>query len=285
MCETCSNLVNSTSDLPQSFPRPFLNILSLRPRCSRLNLLQMSEDLRPRAAAVHHVCCLGGRPPRERPHHLSSGGSIKDSEDLDTMEARRASDISSQKKSCRMLTTTETECPSNTVSDFSHHSINGQPFKFFSLHLGQPDSSRPTLDELLHSSRSSSIRPPGISILDASNLPTPPSSPTLPTTAKEPPAKQVRFGWIEGVYVPCLLNIWGVMLFLRLTWVIGQAGLLEGLGVITVCNLVTGITSISMSAVCTNGRIRAGGIYFMISRSLGPGTFNFTKYIPVYVIS
>ena len=34
--------------------------------------------------------------------------------------------------------------------------------------------------------------------------------------------KVIKFGWIEGVFIPCLLNIWGVMLFLRLTWVIGQ---------------------------------------------------------------
>ena len=34
----------------------------------------------------------------------------------------------------------------------------------------------------------------------------------------------VKFGWVEGVYMRCLLNIWGVMLFLRLTWVVGQAG-------------------------------------------------------------
>lgn len=27
---------------------------------------------------------------------------------------------------------------------------------------------------------------------------------------------KTKFGWIQGVYVPCLLNIWGVMLFLRL---------------------------------------------------------------------
>ena len=32
----------------------------------------------------------------------------------------------------------------------------------------------------------------------------------------------VKFGWIEGVYIPCLLNILGVMLFLRLTWVVGE---------------------------------------------------------------
>jgi len=34
----------------------------------------------------------------------------------------------------------------------------------------------------------------------------------------------IKFGWLEGVYMRCLLNIWGVMLFLRLTWVVGQAG-------------------------------------------------------------
>lgn len=37
-------------------------------------------------------------------------------------------------------------------------------------------------------------------------------------------AQQVKFGWIQGVLVRCLLNIWGVMLFLRLSWVVGQAG-------------------------------------------------------------
>merc|ERR1719350_1417458 len=68
----------------------------------------------------------------------------------------------------------------------------------------------------------------------------------------------------------CLLNIWGVMLFLRLTWVVGQGGIIQGLLVILVCNVVTSITAISMSAVSTNGQIKGGGIYYMISRSLGP---------------
>ena len=68
----------------------------------------------------------------------------------------------------------------------------------------------------------------------------------------------------------CLLNIWGVMLFLRLTWVVGQAGIVQGILVITLANVVTVITTISMSAVSTNGQIKGGGIYYMISRSLGP---------------
>ena len=44
-------------------------------------------------------------------------------------------------------------------------------------------------------------------------------------------------------------------------------GLIEGLLLITLSNVVTVITTISMSAVCTNGQIAAGGIYYMISRS------------------
>ena len=68
----------------------------------------------------------------------------------------------------------------------------------------------------------------------------------------------------------CLLNIWGVMLFLRLTWVVGQGGVVQGLLVILLCNIVTTITAVSMSAVSTNGQIKGGGIYYMISRSLGP---------------
>jgi len=82
--------------------------------------------------------------------------------------------------------------------------------------------------------------------------------------------KVIKFGWIEGVYMRCLLNIWGVMLFMRLTWVMGQCGIVQGLLVMTFCNVVTTITAISMSAVSTNGQIKGGGVYFMISRALGP---------------
>jgi len=82
--------------------------------------------------------------------------------------------------------------------------------------------------------------------------------------------KVIKFGWIEGVLMRCLLNIWGTMLFLRLTWVVGQCGIWQGLLCITLCNAVTAISALSMSAISTNGQIAAGGVYYMISRALGP---------------
>uniref|UniRef100_A0A8C4W4D9 Solute carrier family 12 member 2 n=1 Tax=Gopherus evgoodei TaxID=1825980 RepID=A0A8C4W4D9_9SAUR len=80
----------------------------------------------------------------------------------------------------------------------------------------------------------------------------------------------VKFGWIKGVLVRCLLNIWGVMLFIRLSWIVGQAGIALSVLVIAMATVVTTITGLSTSAIATNGFVRGGGAYYLISRSLGP---------------
>ncbi|XP_074956506.1 solute carrier family 12 member 1 isoform X2 [Phalacrocorax aristotelis] len=80
----------------------------------------------------------------------------------------------------------------------------------------------------------------------------------------------VKFGWVKGVLVRCMLNIWGVMLFIRLSWIVGQAGIGLGIIVVGLSVVVTTLTGISMSAICTNGVVRGGGAYYLISRSLGP---------------
>ncbi|KAL9968356.1 hypothetical protein ACROYT_G026717 [Oculina patagonica] len=79
-----------------------------------------------------------------------------------------------------------------------------------------------------------------------------------------------KFGWLKGVMLRCLLNIWGVMLYLRLTWVAGQAGIGWSTVIIVLSAVVTMFTTLSMSAVCTNGEVKGGGAYYLISRSLGP---------------
>ncbi|NXA56647.1 S12A7 protein, partial [Nothocercus julius] len=79
-----------------------------------------------------------------------------------------------------------------------------------------------------------------------------------------------RMGTFIGVYLPCLQNILGVILFLRLTWIVGTAGVLESFIIVFMCCTCTMLTAISMSAIATNGVVPAGGSYYMISRSLGP---------------
>uniref|UniRef100_A0A6I8PFS4 Solute carrier family 12 member 1 n=1 Tax=Ornithorhynchus anatinus TaxID=9258 RepID=A0A6I8PFS4_ORNAN len=80
----------------------------------------------------------------------------------------------------------------------------------------------------------------------------------------------VKFGWVKGVLVRCMLNIWGVMLFIRLSWIVGQAGIGLGVIIILLSTTVTSITGLSTSAIATNGFVRGGGAYYLISRSLGP---------------
>ncbi|KAM4747699.1 solute carrier family 12 member 1 isoform 2-T2 [Rhinophrynus dorsalis] len=80
----------------------------------------------------------------------------------------------------------------------------------------------------------------------------------------------VKFGWIKGVLVRCMLNIWGVMLFIRLSWIVGQAGIGLAVIIILLATMVTSITGLSTSAIATNGYVRGGGAYYLISRSLGP---------------
>ncbi|XP_047439451.1 solute carrier family 12 member 6-like isoform X2 [Mugil cephalus] len=87
---------------------------------------------------------------------------------------------------------------------------------------------------------------------------------------KKKASKSPQMGTFMGVYLPCLQNIFGVILFLRLTWVVGTAGVLQALCIVFICCCCTMLTAISMSAIATNGVVPAGGAYFMISRSLGP---------------
>uniref|UniRef100_A0A7I4YD32 Solute carrier family 12 member 3 n=2 Tax=Haemonchus contortus TaxID=6289 RepID=A0A7I4YD32_HAECO len=80
---------------------------------------------------------------------------------------------------------------------------------------------------------------------------------------------EIKFGWIEGVFIRCVQNIIGVILFLRITWVVAQAGVIMGVAIIFLASFVTILTAISTSTICTNGEIKGGGVYYLISRTLG----------------
>lgn len=76
-------------------------------------------------------------------------------------------------------------------------------------------------------------------------------------------------GTFAGVFTPSILTILGIILFLRLGYVVGSAGLGRSLVIIALANIITVLTSISLSAVATNLKVKGGGDYYLISRTLG----------------
>jgi len=87
-------------------------------------------------------------------------------------------------------------------------------------------------------------------------------------TATTAPAS-AGFGTFKGVFTPSILTILGVVMYLRLGWVLGNAGLVGTLVIVTLSSLVTFLTGLSIAATATNMRVGIGGAYYMISRSLG----------------
>jgi amino acid transporter len=82
-------------------------------------------------------------------------------------------------------------------------------------------------------------------------------------------AAERRFGTFGGVFVPNVLTILGVILFLRTGWVVGTVGLTQALVILVLANSITFVTSLSLAAISTNTTAGAGGTYYLISRSLG----------------
>ncbi|MCP4745948.1 MAG: amino acid permease [Desulfobacteraceae bacterium] len=81
--------------------------------------------------------------------------------------------------------------------------------------------------------------------------------------------KQKKFGCFSGVFVPNVLTILGLILFLRIGWTVGHSGLIGALLIILLANIISFLTGLSISAVATNMYVKKGGAYYMISRSLG----------------
>jgi len=76
-------------------------------------------------------------------------------------------------------------------------------------------------------------------------------------------------GTFGGVFTPSVLTILGLVLFLRVSFVVGSVGLIRALVILAMSTTVSVLTSISLSVVATNMRVRGGGEYFLISRTLG----------------
>jgi amino acid transporter len=85
----------------------------------------------------------------------------------------------------------------------------------------------------------------------------------------EQPSNPVKLGTFVGVFTPTVLTILGVIMFLRMGWVVSNAGLRGALLIVVIANTITLITALSMSTLATNMKVGVGGAYYIISRSLG----------------
>ncbi|CAK9004492.1 Solute carrier family 12 member 2 (Na-K-Cl cotransporter 1) [Durusdinium trenchii] len=141
------------------------------------------------------------------------------------------------------------------------------------------ENSRTTLQELIDTVANNggeSSSPGTDSSLSSFKVAPPPrslsagSEEELDKVLNNPEKTAAKLSWVQGVFVPCLLNIWGVIMFLRLGWVVGQAGILLACLIVFMSKVVTSLTALSLCAICTNGEVKGGGVYFLISRALGP---------------
>lgn len=82
-------------------------------------------------------------------------------------------------------------------------------------------------------------------------------------------ARSNKFGTFGGVFTPSILTILGVIMYMRLPMIIGQAGLWATIGIVLVAHIISISTGLSVSSIATDKKVKAGGTYYIISRSLG----------------
>ncbi len=78
-----------------------------------------------------------------------------------------------------------------------------------------------------------------------------------------------KFGAFAGVFTPSVLTILGVIMYMRLGWVVGNAGLIGTIAIVLIAHIIAVTTGLSVSSVATDKKIGAGGIYYVLSRSMG----------------
>ena len=89
--------------------------------------------------------------------------------------------------------------------------------------------------------------------------------------ASEQTQTSYNFGTFDGVFLPSILTMLGAIMFLRVNYVTGEGGILPTLCILALGLTIVLATALSISAISTNTPVKGGGVYFLISRTLGPG--------------
>lgn len=89
------------------------------------------------------------------------------------------------------------------------------------------------------------------------------------TDSNQQKSKAKGLSTFGGVFTPSILTILGVIMYLRFGWVVGNVGLVGTLVIVTLATSITFLTGLSIASIATDAKVRTGGAYYMISRSLG----------------
>ena len=95
------------------------------------------------------------------------------------------------------------------------------------------------------------------------------------------PDERQTLGTFLGVFVPCTSTIFGVVVFLRLGFIVGQVGVWIALGIIAGCFLLCLLTTCSLCALISDGgggeedssplrRSKDPGVYCALRNAVGP---------------
>ncbi|GGD78243.1 amino acid permease [Lacimicrobium alkaliphilum] len=94
------------------------------------------------------------------------------------------------------------------------------------------------------------------------------------------------FGTFGGVFTPSILTIVGIILFLRTGYIVGEVGLAQTLIIMTSAFVICLLTGLSLAVIATDTRVKEGGFYYVISRSLGPpfgGALGLTLFLSISI--
>uniref|UniRef100_A0ABI7XW09 Amino acid permease N-terminal domain-containing protein n=1 Tax=Felis catus TaxID=9685 RepID=A0ABI7XW09_FELCA len=113
------------------------------------------------------------------------------------------------------------------LQTFGHNTVDAVPKIEYYRNTGSisgPKVNRPSLLEIHEQLAKNVAVAPG-SADRVANGDGMPGDEEVENKEEEDNAGVVKFGWVKGVLVRCMLNIWGVMLFIRLSWIVGEAGI------------------------------------------------------------
>ncbi|KAK7432499.1 hypothetical protein QQZ08_001064 [Neonectria magnoliae] len=82
--------------------------------------------------------------------------------------------------------------------------------------------------------------------------------------------ESTKLGTLSGVYIPVFLNVMSILMFLRFGLILGKVGFIGIFGLLVIAYSIDFLTTLSLSAIASNGEVKGGGAYYLISRSLGP---------------